>query len=451
VNQIITLPANMVSIDGSASNDPDNNIISYTWAKISGPTSFSFVNSNTVQTQVTNLTQGDYEFELKVTDAGGLFSKDTIQVIVNNNQPIACNITQTLVGDLSIQRQIVQNYAAGSKLFFVGGKIGLGPPTSANVTSRIDIYNTVSNSWSITELSIARYGIGIVASGNKVFFAGGQLGDGSLSTRVDIFDLVSNTWTIAELSVPRASIKAEASGNKVVFAGGEETSGSSSQVDIFDQATNLWTTATLTYPLTNPYISIVLGNKIFFSTWDNLEIYDALNNSWTNMQLSPPRYWPSPVAIGNKIYFGGGETLPQVVSNVVDIYNGTTNSWSATTLSHAKYALSISSIAADNKIFWAGGVDSANELSGGCNADVEIYDVISSTHSFHPLLDCYSRSFLVNNKVVFLNTNVPMVDIYTIPDQTWSVCPVPKILEVPILVNNKIYGLYGSTVYSMDF
>ena len=46
-------------------------------------TSFNIVNSNAVQTQVTNLVQGIYQFELKVTDARGLFSKDTMQVTVN--------------------------------------------------------------------------------------------------------------------------------------------------------------------------------------------------------------------------------------------------------------------------------------------------------------------------------------------------------------------------------
>ena len=45
--------------------------------------SFNIANANAVQTQVTNLAQGIYQFELKVTDAGGLFSKDTMQVTVN--------------------------------------------------------------------------------------------------------------------------------------------------------------------------------------------------------------------------------------------------------------------------------------------------------------------------------------------------------------------------------
>ena len=80
----ITLPANTAVLDGRRSSDPDNNITSYAWSKISGPSSFNIGNANIVQTQIANLIEGVYQFELKVTDAGGLFSKDTMQVMVNH-------------------------------------------------------------------------------------------------------------------------------------------------------------------------------------------------------------------------------------------------------------------------------------------------------------------------------------------------------------------------------
>jgi hypothetical protein len=81
-DQTIILPANTVTLDGSGSTDPENNITGYVWTKISGPSLFNIANANAVQTQVTNLVQGSYRFELKVTDAGGLSSKDTLNVCV---------------------------------------------------------------------------------------------------------------------------------------------------------------------------------------------------------------------------------------------------------------------------------------------------------------------------------------------------------------------------------
>lgn len=80
----IQLPVNTFYLDGSKSADPDNNIVSYLWTKIAGPSSFNIGNANTVQTQVTNLVEGNYEFELKVIDEGGLSDKDTIQIEVKS-------------------------------------------------------------------------------------------------------------------------------------------------------------------------------------------------------------------------------------------------------------------------------------------------------------------------------------------------------------------------------
>jgi Tol biopolymer transport system component len=89
-DQTIILPTNTVALDGSASTDPNNNITSYLWTKISGPLSFTIANANAVQTQVTNFIEGIYQFELKVTDAGGLIDKDTVQVTVMMNLPPPC-------------------------------------------------------------------------------------------------------------------------------------------------------------------------------------------------------------------------------------------------------------------------------------------------------------------------------------------------------------------------
>jgi hypothetical protein len=86
------LPVNIIILDGSASTDPDNNIASYTWSKISGPSLFNIINATGVQTQVTNLAKGVYQFELKVLDDGGLFSMDTVQItVLSSNQPPVAN------------------------------------------------------------------------------------------------------------------------------------------------------------------------------------------------------------------------------------------------------------------------------------------------------------------------------------------------------------------------
>jgi hypothetical protein len=86
-DQVITLPTNSVNLNGSAT-DPDNNVTSYQWTKISGPALFTIANPNSVQTQVTGLVEGVYQFELKVTDQFGLYDNDMVLLTVwGSSQP----------------------------------------------------------------------------------------------------------------------------------------------------------------------------------------------------------------------------------------------------------------------------------------------------------------------------------------------------------------------------
>jgi hypothetical protein len=94
LNQSITLAAKEVNLNGSNSTDPDNNITNYAWTKISGPSNVTIANTNAVQTVVTGFVRGTYQFELKVTDAYGLFSKDTVAIAVNNTNEITVRWTQ---------------------------------------------------------------------------------------------------------------------------------------------------------------------------------------------------------------------------------------------------------------------------------------------------------------------------------------------------------------------
>ncbi|MGH2566161.1 MAG: PKD domain-containing protein, partial [Ginsengibacter sp.] len=80
-NQTITLPTNSVTLSGSGT-DPDGTISSYAWTKISGPAA-TITNTSSASTTVTGLTQGVYQFQLKVTDNSAATDLDTVQITVN--------------------------------------------------------------------------------------------------------------------------------------------------------------------------------------------------------------------------------------------------------------------------------------------------------------------------------------------------------------------------------
>jgi hypothetical protein len=66
-DQVISLPTDSISLDGSASNDPDGTISEWLWTEISGPASFNIINATTASTIVRNLFVGNHQWSFKTS------------------------------------------------------------------------------------------------------------------------------------------------------------------------------------------------------------------------------------------------------------------------------------------------------------------------------------------------------------------------------------------------
>ena len=78
---ILVLPVNETFLTGSYTYT-GSSISSISWTQVSGPASFVIENRNALQTKLSNLEEGVYQFELTVTDAAGTSGKDTVVITV---------------------------------------------------------------------------------------------------------------------------------------------------------------------------------------------------------------------------------------------------------------------------------------------------------------------------------------------------------------------------------
>jgi hypothetical protein len=410
-------PVSSVFLDGSLSTDPDNNIVIYSWSRISGPSAVTITQPNSVTTNVDGLQLGIYLFELRVTDDGGLFDMDTMQVdLTPVLPPPACDGTNRPViparlievGNLSKGRIIISAATVGTKILFAGGRWSEDCPDCWG-SSRVDIYDTVTHQWSTSELSMGRFGIATATLGSKAFFAGGENGDGAFNLildKVDIYDALTNTWSTATLSEKRSYIAAASVGTKVFFAGGW-------------QEEHRWVPPTT-----------------------KVDIFDTHTNTWSVTSLSQARGYIAPVVHGQKIFFGGGVKFGDVASERIDVYDDAGHSWSTSSLLFPMELPGGVSVA--DQLIWSYGcdVERKNALTGA-----SVAAKLSSPVSWY--IGDGQNLVRKDNKVIFFKGygETHKFDIYDLSTNTWSIGVIPNFdiqYSTIISVNNTIYITGGA-------
>jgi hypothetical protein len=200
-------------------------------------------------------------------------------------------------------------------------------------------------------------------------------------------------WTTSSLIQDRYSALAVSVGDYALFAGGRDQSASFSSIDVYHEPTETWSTANLTVPR-SVSSATVLGGLAFFAggetignvLTDSVEIYDSSVGppsdaaAWSVATLSVPRSRLAAASVGTKAMFAGG--LGAGPSNVVDIYDSLLGApddpaaWSTETLSLGRVGLVGTSVG--SQILFAGG---ATAPGSGIRSRVDIYDDVTGLWS----------------------------------------------------------------------
>jgi hypothetical protein len=353
LDQVIILPTDSTVINASLSSDPDGSIASYRWSQLSGP-GCTVRNSNTMQVAVNNMTMGTYQFLVEVSDNNGRKAADSVFITVLDanrcdlsTRPVV-EVSLAPVGTLSVPRTPVAA-AAGNKILFAGGVQPYESSASVNhqPSAAVDIYDVSTGGWSVARLSAARTGIAAVSCGAKVFFAGGTDGKQLFNT-VDVYDVEKGSWIVMQLSSARSHVAAVAAGDKVLFAGGSANTSImypdvSSTVDIYNIATNEWTVTTLRFPRTQISAAAV-GDKVFFAggNYSDLdatmvETYNVATGRWEAFHFNELSGVVSSMAFNDRIYYAGmSRKIPGF--GVVEIMNTSGTGAETYCLSYARTA-----------------------------------------------------------------------------------------------------------------
>lgn len=256
-------------------------------------------------------------------------------------------------------------------IYFAGGATG-----GWNIQNPLDsfyIYNTTSKIWSTDRLSISRTYLTLSKIGHRLVFAGGAtrrlvFGRALASSRIDIFDTLTRTWSTLELNEARFAHAAAVYGDKVFVAGGAlETNGNDlvetvDSIEMIDLATNNVSVVFRMNSSRSNMSSGTIRDVVFFASGRHARdvnvpevfMYNVTSNQWSIVLLPEARTFTSAAVYGNRIFIAGGWLNNLVVSDRIDIFNIDTREWSLMRLEVAR-GLMVTAVL-DTKIYFAGGI-----------------------------------------------------------------------------------------------
>jgi hypothetical protein len=153
----ITLPTNTVTLTGTGA-DSDGTIVAYLWSQVSGPSSTIIVNPGSASTVVNGFVQGNYVFQLMVTDDDGATGVDTVSVAVAQApqqtltlQPSNNPFERHLLGNATIDQSthaaelVAATWTTSGQTIYVRGAFGFDlssiPSNSTVISARLTLYS----------------------------------------------------------------------------------------------------------------------------------------------------------------------------------------------------------------------------------------------------------------------------------------------------------------------
>jgi len=221
---------------------------------------------------------------------------------------------------LSERRMNLSVAKIGNKIFFAGGKGG-NPGIPNYVSDKVDILDLSNNSFTTSILSGPRASLSAVAAGNKIYFSGGNTSSAqftatcSPSSRVDIYDNTTGSWSATNMNEPLSDMTSLVSGNNIFWAGGQNYQCSNNTIHSSRVEIRNINTGAITYDcLFAARLGFDVGlknNKVIFFTGegssDKFDLYDLATKTWS-IGVLPQGYngsFAAMISVNNTTYVSG--------------------------------------------------------------------------------------------------------------------------------------------------
>ena len=222
-------------------------------------------------------------------------------------------------------------------------------------------------------IPLAKTGAYVGTIHNRIYVAGGSIGNESKTSSHHEYDPVSNTWRPrAPMPFPRSlGVSAVVNGRLYAMGGSISEEELTNANEFYDPVTNEWTPME---PMpTRRYLmgAGLIAGKIYvaggisatpqFARSDVVEVYDPELDSWGPLSpMSQPRANFAAAPLDGKLYCIAGRVTndgsPPSRTDTVDIYDPVADSWDDTTLQFPLAVTNPSALAIFGRLFVCGGL-----------------------------------------------------------------------------------------------
>ncbi|MGE0143275.1 MAG: Kelch repeat-containing protein [Planctomycetota bacterium] len=315
----------------------------------------------------------------------GALSNPVTQQLGSVGTPVA------LPRNLVQARALTQSFRVGRDVMLAGGGQGsLLGATGLASTERYDA-RTMRVAAGPTMGTARALAFSAVLQDGRVLLVGGVDGTGAVLSSAEIYDPATDQFTpAASMAVARAAFDgALLNDGRVLVAGGTTTfvdavsalANAQSSVEIYNPATNTWSNAAgMADRLIGPDLTTLADGRVLLSGGFDVDsffgipipvgsirtsrLYNPTNNTWGNaatMQSSRGAHGPNTVRLqdGRVLVTGGAQSGPDLTQAAsiagAEIYNPSTNTWTALPPLPQATAIHAVSVIADGRVVVTGG------------------------------------------------------------------------------------------------